>query len=135
MFKSLIVHQSRQFSAITAELAAALPHTSVVALDQVEALSFPGTASGERWASVTAPKIDEDRWCMKAAIGFVGTVIPRQDAFCNITITEARHFVIEDTLDDLRFSDGPIVTGPRSGEVLRRLPDRECRRSPMAHTA
>jgi GAF domain-containing protein len=56
--------------------------------------------------------IDEDRQWMKAAIGFVGTVIPRQDAFCNITITEARNFVIEDTLDDIRFSDRPLVTGP-----------------------
>lgn len=173
VFNSLVTHQSRQFTAIAIELAEALPLTSVIALDRVETLRSPGTASGERWASVIAPPIsdvlrrsvsvpqrlesadeqgrqrsldvlgildsgpsasfdliasiardlfdvpmaaitfiDEDRQWMKAAIGFVSTVIPRQDAFCNVTIEGARQFVIEDTRDDAQFADGPLVTGP-----------------------
>jgi hypothetical protein len=55
--------------------------------------------------------IDRDRQWMKSAVGFVGHVIPRSDAFCNRTIEEPRQFVIEDTLEDERFSDSALVTG------------------------
>lgn len=172
-FNSLVQYQSRQFTAITAELVADEPHSSVIRLDDFETLRSTGTASAERWASLAAPPIsevlrkpsevrpearvvdeterqlsldslaildsepgeafdliasiardlfdvpmaaitfiDDDRQWTKSAVGFIGSVIPRQEAFCNVTIEEPRHFVIEDTRDDARFADGPHVTGP-----------------------
>jgi hypothetical protein len=69
---SLVAHQSRQCSAITADLAAAVPHTSVIAIDQVEALSFPGTASGERWASI-AQTSSTCRWRLSPSLTKTGS--------------------------------------------------------------
>jgi len=172
-FNALVRHQSRQFTAITSELLAGEPHSCVIALDDLETLRSTGSASAERWASITAPHmsdavrrsravrrrdtvdetqrqrsldaldildsepsesfdliaaiardlfdvsmaaitfIDHDRQWTKASVGFIGSVIPRRDAFCNITIEEPRHFAVEDTRDDSRFADGPLAS--RSG--------------------
>jgi hypothetical protein len=175
VFSGLVRHQSQRHTSIAIELAEAVPRTRVIALDRVETLRTPGTASAERWASVIAPHvsevlrpsesvprrlessdeagrqrsledlgildsgpnesfdliasiardlldvpmaaitfIDEDRQWMKSAIGFVGGVMPREDAFCNITIEESRHFVIEDTRADSRFSDSALVIAPNN---------------------
>ncbi|CAN5502998.1 hypothetical protein BH10ACT4_BH10ACT4_09950 [soil metagenome] len=55
--------------------------------------------------------IDEDRQWMKSAIGFPAETIPRADAICNVTIGESRQFVLEDTREDARFADSPLVAG------------------------
>ncbi|QNE47479.1 GAF domain-containing protein [Glaciihabitans sp. INWT7] len=172
-FNAFVQRQSRQFTAVTAELVSDDPHSTVIGLDDFETLRSTGTTAAERWASLAAPLmsevlrrpgavrheavvvdererqlsldslaildtepdeafnliasiardlfdvpmaaitfIDDTRQWTKSAVGFIGSVIPRQEAFCNVTIDEPRHFVIEDTRDDARFADGPHVTGP-----------------------
>jgi hypothetical protein len=55
--------------------------------------------------------IDAERQWTKSAIGFVANDLPRSEAFCNVTIDDARHFVVEDAWRDPRFSDSPLATG------------------------
>lgn len=56
--------------------------------------------------------ITEDKQIMKARQGLDLTETPRNVAFCNITIRQCDVLVIEDTHDDMRVRDYPLVTGP-----------------------
>jgi hypothetical protein len=65
---------------------------------------------GVSMAAVTF--IDDTRQWMKSARGLPPDDAPRSDAFCDITIRRAHHFVIEDTSLDPRFVGNPFATGP-----------------------
>jgi hypothetical protein len=172
LFSRLITDAVPRYNAISAEICATLPNTTLVALDRAESVRSLGIQTHERRASLIAPWvleslrsvgttgrreaadesgrqrslddlgildsapeesldliasmardlfdvpmaaitfIDEQRQWVKAAIGFVGRDIPRTEAFCNVTIAEARQLIVEDTRGDPRFSDKEIVTGP-----------------------
>ncbi|MHC5795477.1 GAF domain-containing protein [Lacisediminihabitans sp. FW035] len=170
VFEHLVTHKARAFNAITVQICADLPHTTVVEVDHADAHRAMDGTTHERWASQIAPPIseklrhtaslrreitdegrrqdsldeldfldsapsesfdliasiardlfdvpmaaitfiDEDRQWMKSAIGFRAETLPRADAFCNVTIEEARQFVLEDARKDARFVDSPLVVG------------------------
>lgn len=55
--------------------------------------------------------IDRRRQWSKATSG-IGTLNgPRETAFCNMTIRTANTFKVEDTMEDPRFRDNPLVVG------------------------
>ena len=56
--------------------------------------------------------IDRDRQWLKAATGFCTPGDSREHSFCTHTIGGAEVLVIEDTHDDPRFRNNPMVTGP-----------------------
>ncbi len=56
--------------------------------------------------------IDNERQFRVSAIGLPADDIPRSEAFCDITIRRAEHFVIEDTLLDPRYSSNSAVRNP-----------------------
>jgi hypothetical protein len=66
-------------------------------------------AFGTSIAAVTF--IESDAQFMKSAVGMDPVTLPREEAFCDITIRRAAHFVIEDASLDSRFADYSIVTG------------------------
>lgn len=66
-------------------------------------------AFGAPIAAVTFVRSDVQ--VMKAASGIVPVVLPRDEAFCDVTIRRAAHFVIEDAAVDSRYADYSIVKG------------------------
>ena len=56
--------------------------------------------------------IDGDRQWLKSTIGFCAPGNQREQTFCNYTIEQASVMVVEDTRQDPRFADNPMVTGP-----------------------
>jgi hypothetical protein len=66
-------------------------------------------AFGTSIAAVTL--IDSDVQIMRAARGIDAVELPRDEAFCDITIRRASHFVIEDASLDSRYADYSIVAG------------------------
>jgi GAF domain-containing protein len=64
---------------------------------------------GTRIAAVTL--IESDIQVMKSASGIEPVELPREEAFCDITIRRAAHFVIEDTRLDSRYADYSVVKG------------------------
>ena len=60
----------------------------------------------------TISLIDEDRQWLKAKIGLDGDEMPRDIAFCSYTIhnKDGRSLVVNDTLEDERFAENPLVT-------------------------
>ena len=56
--------------------------------------------------------ISEDKQLMKARQGLDISEIPRNTAFCNIAIRKYEPLIIEDTHQDERVRDNPLVTGP-----------------------
>jgi len=68
--------------------------------------------------------IDRDRQWFKSRVGLDLAETPRDISFCAHTIEKQDTFVVQDTLQDRRFHDNPLVTdGPRirfyAGEPLR----------------
>jgi hypothetical protein len=55
--------------------------------------------------------IDRDRQWVASAMHDQAEFLERSNAFCDITIRRASHFVIEDTRLDPRYADNPMVTG------------------------
>jgi GAF domain-containing protein len=66
-------------------------------------------AFGTAIAAVTF--IESDVQFMRSAVGIEPVTLPRDEAFCDITIRRDAHFVIEDASLDPRYSDHSLVTG------------------------
>ncbi|MFN3312346.1 MAG: GAF domain-containing protein [Hyphomonas sp.] len=56
--------------------------------------------------------IDSDRQWIKSNCGIDVQETPRNIAFCHYTIQHQRLLVVENALEDVRFSKNPLVTGP-----------------------
>lgn len=56
--------------------------------------------------------LDSEKQWFKAKYGLSVDCTDREYAFCNYTIERGGLFVVEDTLDDERFTDNPYVFGP-----------------------
>ena len=68
--------------------------------------------------------VDGKRQWFKAVQGFDGNETPREFSFCAHAIATGERMVVEDTLEDERFFDNPVVTGAPgirayAGEVIR----------------
>jgi len=55
--------------------------------------------------------IDADRRWFKATVGLSPTELPRAQSLCAETIQQSDVLIVNDTLDDARFRDKPLVTG------------------------
>jgi DNA-binding NarL/FixJ family response regulator len=53
--------------------------------------------------------IDKDTQWIKSSFGLDVTSTPREQAFCNYTISQGGTFVVNDALNDERFRDHPLV--------------------------
>lgn len=62
--------------------------------------------------AVAISMIDSDRQWFKASSGVDATETPRAVAFCDHTIRDSKALRVDDTTQDPRFSDNPLVTGP-----------------------
>jgi two-component system, sensor histidine kinase len=56
--------------------------------------------------------VDADRQWFKARVGLDAPETPRDISFCGHVVADRRMLVVEDTLDDARFHDNPLVAGP-----------------------
>ncbi|WP_283091346.1 PP2C family protein-serine/threonine phosphatase [Microbacterium paraoxydans] len=60
---------------------------------------------------VSVSLIDRDRQWRKTQIGLGGNEAPRQDSFCDYTVSQDRTVVVEDASTTDLFADNPFVTG------------------------
>lgn len=60
---------------------------------------------------VSVSLLDRDRQWRKSEIGLGGSEAPRQDSFCDYTVSQDRTVIVEDALDTDIFADNPFVVG------------------------
>jgi len=60
---------------------------------------------------VSVSLIDRDRQWRKSQIGLGGNEAPRQDSFCDYTVSQDRTVVVEDASTTDLFAENPFVTG------------------------
>ena len=60
---------------------------------------------------VSVSLLDRDRQWRKTEIGLGGSEAPRQDSFCDYTVSQDRTIVVEDALTTDIFADNPFVVG------------------------
>lgn len=60
---------------------------------------------------VSVSLLDHDRQWRKSEIGLGGDEAPRQDSFCDYTVSHDRTVVVEDATRTETFADNPFVTG------------------------
>jgi GAF domain-containing protein len=103
----------------------AMPHDEIPRLKALQALNILDTPIEKRFeAAVRVTKslfkvpivaislIDKDRQWFKAVAGLDVRETPRSISFCGHAITGDDVYVVEDALQDERFCDNPLVTGP-----------------------
>jgi len=56
--------------------------------------------------------LDEERQWFKSCVGLAGNEAPRSQAFCAYNVAPGDVMVVEDAMQDPRFRDNPLVTGP-----------------------
>lgn len=56
--------------------------------------------------------IDSERQWFKASVGMTVCETSREVSFCGHAILQPDLFIVPDTLQDSRFADNPLVTGP-----------------------
>lgn len=94
-------------------------------LDTLRRLNILDTAAEERFDRVTrlarrlfdvpvalVSLVDENRQWFKSKAGFADSEGARQTSFCGHAILSDEVFLIPDALQDERFRDNPLVTGP-----------------------
>ncbi|WP_417544831.1 ATP-binding protein [Marinobacter sp.] len=91
------------------------------ALDQLRILDTPPEARFDRLTRMAArllnvpvaliSLIDRDRQWFKSCVGLDVSETPRSISFCGHAILDRQPLVIEDTWEDERFCDNPLVTG------------------------
>ena len=102
-----------------------IPEEEGLRLATLHSLNILDTASDERFDRLTriaqrlfdvpivaVSLVDEDRQWFKSSIGLGVVEMPRNISFCGHAILEDETFIVEDTLQDLRFADNPVVVGP-----------------------
>jgi len=90
-------------------------------LDQLRILDTPPEARFDRLTRMAArllnvpialiSLIDQDRQWFKSCVGLDVSETPRSISFCGHAILDRQPLVIEDTWEDTRFCDNPLVTG------------------------
>lgn len=58
--------------------------------------------------------VDKDRQWFKARVGLEAKELPRSTSFCGHGILSNDVFVVADAMQDERFADNPLVTGPEN---------------------
>ncbi|MEO4047747.1 sensor domain-containing diguanylate cyclase [Pseudomonas sp. CAU 1711] len=92
------------------------------ALDDLELLDTPAelyldtlvrlTRELYRVETVLVSLVDRDRQWFKARIGLEASETPRDISFCGHAVAARSPLVVENALDDPRFADNPLVSGP-----------------------
>jgi PAS domain S-box-containing protein len=106
-------------------LAPALPPDEEDRLAALRSLELLDTPAEERFDRITriaqrlfdvpivlVSLVDQCRQWFKSAQGLGASETPRDISFCGHAIHAGKVFVVENALDDPRFADNPLVTGP-----------------------
>ena len=104
--------------------AAPIPFDDAARLDTLKRLEVLDTCPEERFDRITrlakglfgtsialVSLVDEHRQWFKSRIGVDALETPRDISFCGHAILGDDAFIIEDTSEDARFADNPLVTG------------------------
>jgi len=69
--------------------------------------------------------VDDDRVWFKSRQGIPQTSVPRLLSFCGVTILRKGVFQVPDALEDARFAENPLVTGPLKVRMYAGVPLRD----------
>jgi diguanylate cyclase (GGDEF)-like protein len=105
-------------------IAPEFPKDELARMSVLKSLSILDTKPEERFDRITRMAkrlfsvpivlvsiVDSDRQWFKSSMGLDVSETPRDISFCGHTILDDDIFVIENAIDDERFSDNPLVTG------------------------